>query len=433
MKGEVEMKMYIYLMVCMLFALFFEKCGGIPDKTVSEGNSTIDHTITKNGITFYEYTDSLVKRWGFDGASCAISVPGDAQYRCGLVVKRAEQEENYAEVKIQADPPLFISTILPNILQMGFDTVTLFPFTTTGKVTINVYGGNSDLVGKKDYWGGVLHSIDAYMYSPIIYENLPDSMFEYYLLFDYSKYSPSASELKIKMNEVVQQAVINIDGVQKTDDYGMQWDGLVFPLGYLEYVFTDSLKYNSEFKWILDHFGVLNKPYISRIFHVPMVVFCWRTNRVHNAGATQIEIELAQGTELINKDTKTYYFGYLGNPNLDEVEVVSVQSNIITIKNPLQNNHPIGDLFFESYFATGGFSRHELNCSFVRDHKEALIHNICHEFMHQDNNGDLKDIYDIRDTLNLMYHKFYGNIVNNKLRYKTISGEKQWDDVHGIQ
>ena len=199
----------IFISLCALSILLFSNCT-TTDTTKVTGNVSDEQSITKNGITFIAYTADVVKQWGFDGASNAISVPGSDQYSCGLVVRRDEQAENFVQVKISAASPAYISSILPSILPKGLDTVTISPFTTTGKVAIEVNGANSDLAGKDDYWGGALNSIDAYLYSPIIFPNVNDSSIEYYLCDLVPTYQPTNADLLNDLNKILQQAVVNI-------------------------------------------------------------------------------------------------------------------------------------------------------------------------------------------------------------------------------
>jgi len=226
---------------CILMLLFLSGCTQM-DPTEAEVTITGEKSITKNGITFADYTDSLYKSWGFDSASNAISIPARSDYRCGLRIYRGEDAENYDSVKIEPGGPFpIISYIQPKYLEKDtMNYLTIYPLDVEGNCSLNVYSGNSDLRGMDDYWGnGPIHCINAYSYSPIVYENNINDRVEYYLFDPNPEYNPSEETMRDKMNEIVHQAIVDVQGVNKTVDQSMAWDGLVFPMGKLEYVFTE--------------------------------------------------------------------------------------------------------------------------------------------------------------------------------------------------
>jgi len=439
---------------CILMLLFLSGCTQM-DPTEAEVTITGEKSITKNGITFADYTDSLYKSWGFDSASNAISIPARSDYRCGLRIYRGEDAENYDSVKIEPGGPFpIISYIQPKYLEKDtMNYLTIYPLDVEGNCSLNVYSGNSDLRGMDDYWGnGPIHCINAYSYSPIVYENNINDRVEYYLFDPNPEYNPSEETMRDKMNEIVHQAIVDVQGVNKTVDQSMAWDGLVFPMGKLEYVFTEIeldsvIKYNAEYWWIVSNYVITDTSYHKvKIFHFPGFVLCWRTNKPHNQGATYIELASADGTDEIVLGSE-YMFGYIGASITEVVKVVNVSGNIVFLQNGLSNPHPAGDLLFESTNNEWqGFAISPWNACFVSDPKIVkpqyeeyfFFHNVCHEFMHCNKNGNLTDIYSYQDTMNLMFFRsFYEfepvkkKLTGNKLRYRTIGLEAmQWNDTH---
>lgn len=398
--------------------------------TTAEGEDLAEQSITKNGITFYEYIDSLYKRWGFDSASNAISVPADNSYQCGLRVERGEDAENYDSVKIIAAPPPVISSIDPQFLQKDMNTVTIYPLNVSGSCSLNVYASNFDLRGKDDYWGwGTIHSINAFTYIPIVH----DTVF-YIVACPSPETNPSAEELCTLMNEITHQAVVNIERVIKTTDNTANWDGRVFmhpASNVMEYVFTTeaNYQYNAEYKSLYDDyiFDHINK---CNILQVPRICICWRTDRNHSFGDSIITLETSSGAQFLNPGD-TLGFGInvgLTGEILERVVVAEITDSIVRIEYPLGIDHAAGHMLFEWYFALEGFTPQGYNFSFICDYADSglVIHNICHELMHQPINGALGHT---NDTENLMYPT--SRYLGNKLRYKTKSDNIfQWNDVH---
>ncbi len=140
--------------------------------------------------------------------------------------------------------------------------------------------------------------------------------------------------------------------------------------------------------------------------------------------------------ESIPRDGATMYFGHGGLADCEMVWVESVSPGpdlaTVLLSSPCSTAHEPNDVLFEFSQSLGGFTVVQDNISICKNYtEEQFLQVACHEFMHQENNGYLKDIdtsyiYEIRNLMSAR-HNWYATILNYRTNDSHIY---QWDDAH---
>ena len=421
---------------------------------------TTDTISNFGNLIFLE--DSMGNRFGFDDwkdfkdaydKKCYLSIRAGDSTKFKVVNRYSYNMYDKFYAKIEFDMSTSLSFKRDNdvdtisIVAEDTNVIQLFSRSTVyeGEAEINIYG---EVFGQSPkQLSGNTSVADDYL-KVIVYQERLEEYLSYYRVRNPSNFNPTPNNIKNEFNDILKQAVFDIDTVSIDNTNNNIWDNNNnenLDL-FMSYINVDTSRYEQIklFYEIENEFwekpscfdttlGDIQTPKIVVING--KITFNWLLIADADSGDSVLYLNtvnrLKPGTSTVKLKPWNSTAGseYVNIISKDDV------TNTVTIFPPIKHNHFAGDILMDEREQNpGGVNLSRSNCSCMPNTDKYKNH--VHEFLHMYKNNMLS--HTIEDSTNIMYPVYkegYG-----KLRYREqitddifntgSDCESQWEKIH---
>jgi len=397
------------------------RCDDGSNKTGQSTNTNVVTVYFSGSVTKFGF-DNAPNTYDKDYASIAI---GDST-KIEIVISSGDQLQ-YDSLYVESGDPTTLSLSSSKILLTGQETYFSVYALSSGSlrnVQLSVYGKKKDANERsliKSMWVEIYNEIKYNKLSCIRVKPTNGS---------YPWFDPITDNLVSGLNKIIRQGVVRVDSVVVDSSAVDWWD--LNSNGKLDYYYTSRSKYVADSNPELH--ALYSQTNRNTFVYVSEIVTNWIVTKHPEIGDTILTLSTTKelgsiayfiygSASVFSSDTETII--------LDKI----LSDSTIKIATQIRKTHADNETMFCPYPVELGKTIDSDNWSIISTYgrdARAICNTTAHEFMHQNNSGNLQHV---TDSLNLMSPTFNWT---NLLKYRQIDlsdgtgSQQQWNKMHGF-